>query len=1081
MPFSVGDAVINVSPALVAGFEATLLGLLQRPFDSLAGRLGQNVAEAGQTLTRRLTLPIAVGTAANIAQFQSLDAKVRDTITLFGQAGDAVNETWEDLRAGVGGVTDEVRVLEGTVSQGLYQAISAGVPRENVFDFLVTASQAAVGGSTEVIVAVDGLTTAVNTFRGQGLEAEEASDILFRTVARGKTTFEQLAREMSSAAPLAAAAGISFEELNAVVATMTLLGTPTAEAFTNIRRALTGLLRPTAELNEIFQAAGFRTAEAAVQAVGYQQAMSIVVEAVDGSSAALIDLLGGAVAANAALQVTGENGEVFASIMDDVSNATGATTDAFNVMQSSARRTFGALFAELDQLGNLLGDIAFSVLAPFIRLLTSVVDIATDAVGWFSRLPAPIRALGASMVFAAAAAGPLLTIVGKLIGSKFGGLVGLFALLRLLGPTGVIRTVIGGLAVFGARITGIIPGLGGVTRGLVRLRDFGLAPLRAALGSAALAFGVWTVAVGGAVFALQRYLDFLGNVEADQAVMTEGIERLAESLDLVTKPAQELDRIDDITFDFSFRVENAALLTDLEEAEEAGFLEDRLVQLVFQLTALGNTPQDIAGVLEELQGAGINIPIDFDIRAATDPISFVDAITNSLEFELLPLLEDVQENLIFSDVGGFASLVPETRRLQGELRALGTQVATLFRVGESDLAIGLWESLVEVLGDGSRAADFLGDEILKAIDINDDLGFTISGVQRFDDQLAQLQERVNLVNNEIEETPPLLQLSGEAFNFLSGTAQNFATGISNIRSGLELAGEAATQLGAVADAGGQLQAVVSEQAARIQQDFFDIREGIRQTIPFWGEYAGAADLSATDVTKSVDTFVADLQRWTDLNESLAGQIPDDLRAQLNELPLEQRAALADLAEESPGDFQQVIDAYQTAFNLANDVALQTWTVDLPASVAEGNSAILQEALKIESEMGRVGRIAAGAWQDEFERIARGWAATVQRFAGEAVSTAREEFGIRSPSRVFQEIGSQVVAGFRAGLESGMRTLGASSLGVGAQQRLAGTAPTTRQGDTYNININNPRGDTSEASLVETLEITRTASLLRGLR
>ena len=64
---------------------------------------------------------------------------------------------------------DEVGRSSTDVVPALYQAISAGVPPDNVFAFLEVANQAAIGGVTDLETAVDGLTTSTNAFGAQGL------------------------------------------------------------------------------------------------------------------------------------------------------------------------------------------------------------------------------------------------------------------------------------------------------------------------------------------------------------------------------------------------------------------------------------------------------------------------------------------------------------------------------------------------------------------------------------------------------------------------------------------------------------------------------------------------------------------------------------------------------------------------------------------------------------------------------------------------------------------------------------------------------------------------------------------------
>ena len=51
----------------------------------------------------------------------------------------------------------ELGLAKDTLAKGLYQVLSAGVPEGNALEFLATAARAAVGGATDVEVAVDAI------------------------------------------------------------------------------------------------------------------------------------------------------------------------------------------------------------------------------------------------------------------------------------------------------------------------------------------------------------------------------------------------------------------------------------------------------------------------------------------------------------------------------------------------------------------------------------------------------------------------------------------------------------------------------------------------------------------------------------------------------------------------------------------------------------------------------------------------------------------------------------------------------------------------------------------------------------
>ncbi|MCB5277872.1 MAG: phage tail tape measure protein, partial [Candidatus Cloacimonetes bacterium] len=134
-----------------------------------------------------------------------------------GMSADAMAEMSQDVRD----FSSEVGVTTDKVVPALYQAISAGVPKDNVFDFLTVANMAAIGGVTDLETAVDGITSVINAYGTDVISAAEASDLMFTAVKLGKTTFEELSASLFQVIPMASSLGVEFGDVTAALSTMT--------------------------------------------------------------------------------------------------------------------------------------------------------------------------------------------------------------------------------------------------------------------------------------------------------------------------------------------------------------------------------------------------------------------------------------------------------------------------------------------------------------------------------------------------------------------------------------------------------------------------------------------------------------------------------------------------------------------------------------------------------------------------------------------------------------------------------------------------------------------------------------------
>ncbi len=1018
---SIGGATVEITPFVnPAEFTRKLYDGMEGPTEAALERLGRGIEEMGRKLTLRLTVPIAAGTAINVVAFNRLDKKVRETVTLFGEGGEAADRLWRSMRDGVAGVTDEIGLLEQGVSAGLYQAISAGIPKENVFDFMEIAGRAAVAGSVELLSAVDVLTTATNTFTAQNLTAAEAADILFRTVARGKTTFGELQRDMATVAPLAAAAGMTFQELNTAVATMTLVGTGTSEAFTQIKAALTGLLRPSEDMEKLFQGAGFASQAAAVGALGYQGALQVLFEATEGEVGALIKLLGGAEAANAALQVTGKNAATFASIMDDVSTAAGASTTAFEIMDAGGTRTFEKLRAELGQISDHLGDVAMTIVGPLVRGFTSFLDVLSDIAGVFARSPTWVKVLVGGMVGILGLVGPLL--------AGFGALMQVFPFIS----TAILFRLVPALNVL--KLSFLTLGYRALkTLGIMKTVQVSMAKNAANLAKttslALLKQGAILAAITATIIAWQKYNEWLGRIDEREQVLTRGVNKLAKSLDLLVGPIGEITEAGDTTLTFDFRVENANLIQEMRDAQDDGTLDDKIVQISYRLQQLGNTPEDIQEAIDKLlEAAHIDVEIEVSLVSPSTE-DFVDAVLRDLEHTFAgaaPFQADVETPTLFTGPteganslnSAIANLIPNVREYKASLTEVAQQVTDLANEGRYTEMQRLWAGVNEKFGDTSNEMDFINDQILKFIDSGRNIGFVTDGFTGMANALSQIEDKTLIVSSAEAERLARLYETDAAQDAYKESVLASAFALREMGHSARFSEEEIdAQMKTIDKAGGTLENTMDRMGEKVRQTFDSIRDKVREQVPLWGEYEGAVRLSVRKLTTSLDKFIEDTAAWSETSQSLIGKVPSVVREKLDEMPLAQRAALSKLAEEAPAQFDKLIAKYEEAFGKADAVAETQFQEKLPAIIAEGNRLLASTASELEDTFGDIGENVALAWKTRFESEAANWDFVVRRYATSAVSAMNWAFGIDSPSKVFAEIGLNAARGFEIGLQT----------------------------------------------------------------
>jgi TP901 family phage tail tape measure protein len=436
---------------IIAGIDKLSASL--KDVENKFGALGDKLKNVGATLSVAVTAPLVAIGAVATNEFATVEKGLREINSLFGLTGAEAEKNFGMLTKVAEDASKELGILQSDVVPAMYNAISAGVPKENIFEFIKVAGKAAIGGVTDLNTSVDGLTSIINAFGLQMSDAESVADSMFAAVQGGKTTFAELSASIFNIAPAAAAAGVSMQEVNAAIAALTAGGTPTAVATTQIRAALTGLQRPSQELDAIFQKLGFQTAQVAIEKRGLGFALDAVKKASNGSNGELQTLLGSTEAVAAANVLAGTGAAKFSAELDRQANSAGAAAQA----AAEIDKSFGREMERTKVAANNLAISIGTTLAPALSALNGVIE---KVIGFFSNLSPTTKTVLVVFAGLAAAIGPILLGIGSFIA--------------------IIPTLTAGLAALKVAIGGITLSMAAATAG-VSILVYGLVQLSSEL------------------------------------------------------------------------------------------------------------------------------------------------------------------------------------------------------------------------------------------------------------------------------------------------------------------------------------------------------------------------------------------------------------------------------------------------------------------------------------------------------------------------------------------------------------------------------------------------------------------------
>jgi TP901 family phage tail tape measure protein len=495
---------------ILSNFNATGFDKLQRELkrlDTPMEKLGATTRALAPAATIALGA-LAVGAAKSVGSANDLALSMREVVTLTGETGDQANKTFNQLQGLVRNVSTEFGLAQDVLTKGLYQALSAGIPKDNALEFMQVASKSAIAGVTSVDTAVDGLTTTINAFGLDIGQAGAVADSMFAAVKGGKTTFDELSSALFNVAPAASAAGVEFSEVNAAIATLTASGVPTSVATTQIRAAFVALSKPSKELTALFNDLGFESGEAAIAQNGLQFAMDAVFKASGGSAAQMKVLLGRQEAVNAINVLAGTSAGKFADELARQAEAAGSVDDAFNEIDKN--RSIERNKVAFENMSLAIGSILIPVMEAIIPLITSFAKFAEENATVVVILASVLGVLAAAILAVnfALNANPIVKVITLIAALVAGILILINYLVNLAGGWSKLFEGIGvGLNKVGEFFKTVFEGIqnfmAGVINGLItRFENFintVIGGLNNIIGLANTALAAISAATGGAV------------------------------------------------------------------------------------------------------------------------------------------------------------------------------------------------------------------------------------------------------------------------------------------------------------------------------------------------------------------------------------------------------------------------------------------------------------------------------------------------------------------------------------------------------------------------------------------------------
>jgi TP901 family phage tail tape measure protein len=365
----------------------------------VVARAGGNVEKSSAVMSGAITkvaktfaLMAVAGTAASVKLAVDFQTSMQRITGLVGVSQSQVDSWSKQILALATNLPESPKAL----ADAMFYVTSAGFRGAQAMNVLTVAARAAAAGLGPTATITDVLTSALKAYQGTGLTAIQVTDAMVAAVRTGKIPVDELAGSIGQVIPLAAQAGVSFQQVVGVAASLSHVGVAVDKSMTGLRYLLTNLIKPTAQANKILGSMGM-TADQLRNQLGTKGLLYVMQEL----KAKLpiqdfLKMVGGARGVSVGLGLVGKNASQVDSIMKQVQNSTGSTNKAFEVASQTAKFKLDSALSALQVSAIRLG----STLLP---TLSKGLDLFSKFLGPIAQSPAAFAAAGLAVIGFAAA------------------------------------------------------------------------------------------------------------------------------------------------------------------------------------------------------------------------------------------------------------------------------------------------------------------------------------------------------------------------------------------------------------------------------------------------------------------------------------------------------------------------------------------------------------------------------------------------------------------------------------------------------------------------------------------------------
>lgn len=394
---------------LTTAERAAELGMrrLQKAMENLntAGKRTQDVMISWQGIMRifavqQLHRIIGVSTTEF---WKSADAAKELSIKIgqiqsISQSAQKTTESWS---ASLTGLSNKFGISTLDAAAAAYESISNQMGQgAAVLPFLSESFQFAKVTAASAEQSLNLLSAALNSYGQSTIHVSSTAASLFKLIDLGRVKAGDLANTFGNTTALAHSLGVSLNELNAGIATLTINGIRSDTAMTLMNNIFLKLTKPSKEMNELFHEWGVASGEAAISTFGFVGVLQkLEAEMSKGGASRIAELFPDMRALRGITGLTG--GSAFAKYNETFKKMTESTLEYDQAIEI-ASKTIGQRFniAVVKMNNSVRQHLGEPIIKHFVEWSEAVADLSVNLNDFFDGMINTVKmGIDASRVF----------------------------------------------------------------------------------------------------------------------------------------------------------------------------------------------------------------------------------------------------------------------------------------------------------------------------------------------------------------------------------------------------------------------------------------------------------------------------------------------------------------------------------------------------------------------------------------------------------------------------------------------------------------------------------------------------------